>query len=332
MPTQLPRQFAKVADRALLRSIETKLELVEAGIERIVASDERVIDDIAGHLSRAGGKRMRPVLLLLSAHLANSDSADLIDAAIVMEVTHLATLYHDDVMDQAPLRRGVETAHMVWNNNMAILAGDLLFARASKLVATLGERALQMQAATFERLVIGQLHETMGPAATEDPLEHYIEVMRDKTGSLIALSAQLGVLLSGADESYLAAVGEFGESIGVAFQLMDDIIDIQSDEKNSGKTPGTDLLAGVPTLPVLLLRENTDASSQQLLAKIDAGLDEQSLAGVVAELREHSVMLQAQTAANEWGARAIRALDPLPEGSVKSALVAFAEAVVDRKG
>ena len=144
MAPQLPRQFAKVADRALMRSIETKLESVEAGIERIVASDEQVIADIAGHLSRAGGKRMRPVLLLLTAHLANSDSQDLIDAAIVMEVTHLATLYHDDVMDQAPLRRGVETAHMVWNNNMAILAGDLLFARASKLVATLGERALQM--------------------------------------------------------------------------------------------------------------------------------------------------------------------------------------------
>lgn len=332
MAPQLPRQFAKVADRALMRSIETKLESVEAGIERIVASDEQVIADIAGHLSRAGGKRMRPVLLLLTAHLANSDSQDLIDAAIVMEVTHLATLYHDDVMDQAPLRRGVETAHMVWNNNMAILAGDLLFARASKLVATLGERALQMQAATFERLVLGQLHETIGPASGQDPLEHYIDVMRDKTGSLIALSAQLGVLLSGADEEFLAAVGEFGESIGVAFQLMDDIIDIQSEEHASGKTPGTDLLAGVPTLPVLLLRENADASSRELLAKIDAGLDEQSLPGVVAELRQHDVMRQAQTAANEWGARAIRALDPLPTGSVKSALVAFAEAVVDRKG
>ena len=332
MPTQLPRQFAKVADRALLKSIEAKLESVEAGIARIVESDEQVIADIAGHLSRAGGKRMRPVLLLLTAHLANSDQPDLIDAAIVMEVTHLATLYHDDVMDQAPMRRGVETAHMVWNNNMAILAGDLLFARASKLVATLGERALQMQAATFERLVIGQLHETIGPGAGEDALEHYISVMRDKTGSLIALSAQLGVLLSGADEQFLAAVGEFGESIGVAFQLMDDIIDIQSEQKNSGKTPGTDLMAGVPTLPVLLLRENADASSRDLLAKIESGLTEQTLPAVVAELRAHSVMQQAQTAANEWGARAIRALEPLPDGSVKSALVAFAEAVVDRQG
>lgn len=332
MPTQLPRQFAKVADRALLKSIEAKLESVEAGIARIVESDEQVIADIAGHLSRAGGKRMRPVLLLLTSHLANPDQPDLIDAAIVMEVTHLATLYHDDVMDQAPMRRGVETAHMVWNNNMAILAGDLLFARASKLVATLGERALQMQAATFERLVIGQLHETIGPGTGDDALEHYISVMRDKTGSLIALSAQLGVLLSGADERYLSAVGEFGESIGVAFQLMDDIIDIQSEQKNSGKTPGTDLLAGVPTLPVLLLRENVDASSRDLLAKIESGLTEQTLPAVVAELRTHPVMQQAQTAANEWGARAIRALEPLPDGSVKSALVAFAEAVVDRQG
>jgi heptaprenyl diphosphate synthase len=332
MAPQLPKQFAKVADRTLMRSIESKLEIVEAGIEKIVSSDERVISDLAGHLSRAGGKRMRPVLVLLTAHLANSEGQDLIDAAIVMEVTHLATLYHDDVMDQAPLRRGVETAHMVWNNNMAILAGDLLFARASRLVASLGERALAMQAATFERLVLGQLHETIGPAQGDDALEHYISVMRDKTGSLIALSAQLGVLLSGADESYLAAVGEFGESIGVAFQLMDDIIDIQSEQDNSGKNPGTDLLAGVPTLPVLLLRESTDHESKALLQKIDAGLTLEVLPSVVAELRANSVMQRAQLAANDWANRAIRAIDPLPEGSVKSALVAFAEAVVDRKG
>ena len=305
---------------------------VESRIQKATSHAEPVIDKMSSHISRAGGKRMRPVLVLLTSHLGDKDQDQVLDAAVVMEITHLATLYHDDVMDQAGARRGVETAHLVWGNNIAILTGDLLFARASNIVAGLGERALRLQAQVFEQLVLGQLHETVGPLEGQDPLEHYLEVLRDKTGSLIALSARLGAMLSGADEKYQQPLQEFGERIGVAFQLADDLIDIQASTKDSGKISGTDLLAGVPTLPVLLLKDFDDDASRQLAADIAAGINPEDLAGILSRLRQHPVMETAAQQTLAWCEKAIEAIEPLPEGSVKSALVAFARAVVERKG
>ena len=275
---------------------------------------------------------MRPVLVLLTSHLGDPKSEDVLDAAVVMEITHLATLYHDDVMDQAKARRGVDAAQMVWGNNVAILTGDLLFARASNIVSGLGERALSLQARVFEQLVLGQLHETLGPNQGEDPLEHYLNVLRDKTGSLIALSARLGAMLSGADEKYQEPLQLFGERIGVAFQLADDLIDIRSKTQDSGKVSGTDLLAGVPTLPVLLLSGFDDAKSRELASDIASGITSEQLPGILDRLRNHPAMEAAQAQTLEWAERAIEAIEPLPEGGVKNALVAFARAVVERKG
>jgi heptaprenyl diphosphate synthase len=242
----------------------------------------------------------------------------------------LATLYHDDVMDNAPTRRGVATAQNIWGNNVAILTGDLLFARASQIVSRLGVRALTLQADTFERLCLGQLHETIGPNNGANPREHYISVLADKTGSLIAASAQMGVVFSGADESYQEPLRLFGEKIGVAFQLIDDVIDI-SEAGPSGKTPGTDLRAGVPTLPVLLLRERNDAESKALLELIDGGLEsDEALEEALTKLRKHEVAHAAYLEAKRWADDAVAALAPLPEGPVKNALTVFAQAVVDR--
>lgn len=305
---------------------------VERRIQDATRHAESVVDAMSSHLAKAGGKRMRPVLTLLTAHLGDSENQQVLDAAVVMEITHLATLYHDDVMDQAAKRRGVDTAHMVWGNNIAILTGDLLFARASNIVSTLGQEALQLQAKVFEQLVLGQLHETIGPLEDQDPIDHYIEVLKDKTGSLIALSAQIGALVSGADASFQEPLKQFGERIGIAFQLIDDIIDIQSTKEQSGKVAGTDLLAGVPTLPVLLLKNHRDADSVALAAQIANGLDEESLPSVLASLRVHPVMDEALEITNGWAQSAIEAIEVLPQSSVKSALIAFAQAVVDRKG
>lgn len=306
--------------------------MVEKRIQEATSHTEPLINDMATHLARAGGKRMRPVLVLLTAHLGDPQNEQVLDAAVVMEITHLATLYHDDVMDQAKARRGVETAHLVWGNNVAILTGDLLFARASNIVAGLGERALRLQAQVFEQLVLGQLHETVGPQNGQPAIDHYLNVLRDKTGSLIALSARLGAMLSGADERFQQPLQEFGEHIGIAFQLADDLIDISSKTEDSGKVSGTDLLAGVPTLPVLLLSEFEDRASLDLAAKIGAGITTADLAEILEELRNHPVMELAGKKTVEWAERAISAIDPLPEGSVKNALVAFARAVVERKG
>ena len=332
MKIALPSQLRLVTDKALLSDLENSLEKVETRLAEATSQAEKLVDTMASHLARAGGKRLRPVLTLLTSHLGTPGNDDVLDAAVVMEITHLATLYHDDVMDQADSRRGVATAHMVWGNNVAILTGDLLFARASNLVSGLGQEALQLQAQVFEQLVLGQLHETIGPQDGEDSLEHYIQVLRDKTGSLIALSAQLGAMLSGVSESYQKPLKEFGESIGVAFQLVDDIIDIQSTKSQSGKIAGTDLLAGVPTLPVLLLADHEDPASKQLLVDITEHLDESTLPEILVRLREHQVMEQARLETLRWADKAIDALSDLPDSRVRKALEAFARAVVDRKG
>jgi len=257
-----------------------------------------------------------------------------VQAAVVVELTHLATLYHDDVMDFAPFRRGAPTAHEVWGNSVAVLTGDLIFARASILVSELGGRALGIQARTFERLCLGQLHETVGPRPDEDPVEHYLSVIADKTGSLVAASGQFGAIFSGADEAFEDILVEYGEKVGVAFQLADDVIDVTGAKVKSGKSPGTDLREGVPTLPVLLLRKaaaDGDQSAVDLLQLIDGDLSsDEALAAAVAGLREHPVTAESWVVARRWAHEAIAALDPLPEGVVKESLSNFALAVVDR--
>ena len=332
-PISLPRQLKKVSDRALLKALEAGLEVVETKLLDSTSHADKIASASVRHLVAAGGKRVRPTLVLLAAQFGDASKQDVIDAAVVVELTHLATLYHDDVMDDAPTRRGVPTAQMIWGNSIAILTGDLLFARASQVGSHLGQESLTLQADTFERLCLGQLHETIGPNENDDPINHYIQVMADKTGSLIAASARLGIMLSGAPREYMEPMGAYGEKVGVAFQLIDDVIDISA-AGPSGKTPGTDLRAGVPTLPVLLLRKAAaggDAEAVSLLALIDAGLqDESRLQEALQRLRNHPVAEQAYLEAKRWADEAVEAISSLPDGSVKNALELFAQAVVDR--
>jgi heptaprenyl diphosphate synthase len=333
-PISLPKQLRKVQDRALLKSLENGLETVEVHLKSATTYADSVAKNPARHLVDAGGKRIRPALVLLAAQFGDPTRQAVYDAAVVVELTHLATLYHDDVMDDAPTRRGVPTAQHIWGNSVAILTGDLLFARASQVGSNLGQASLTLQADTFERLCLGQLHETVGPSEGQNPIDHYVQVLADKTGSLIAASARLGIMLSGAPAEYEEPMRVFGEKVGVAFQLIDDVIDI-SDAGPSGKTPGTDLRAGVPTMPVLLLRKAAaagDKSAADLLTLIDGDLTEDSvLAYVVKRLREHSVAEQAYNEAKRWADEAVEAIQVLPAGSIRDALAMFAQAVVDRQ-
>lgn len=328
----LPPQLRKVVDKNLIKSIQSGLENVETALLEAVTHTDPVANVTSRHLLEAGGKRLRPVLVLLGASLGDATKEEVVKAAVVVELTHLATLYHDDVMDRAPMRRGVPTAHEVWGNSVAILTGDLLFARASQIVSRLGGKALTLQADTFERLCLGQLHETLGPQDGEEPIEHYLQVLADKTGSLIAASAELGVVYGDAPDEYREPLRIYGEKVGVAFQLIDDVIDILSDE--SGKTPGTDLRAGVPTLPTLLLRaqQASDPKAKELVEIIDAGLEEDAqLAKAVELLRAHPALEEAYQTAKSWADDAVLALAPLPDSPVKDALRVFAEAVVERQ-
>jgi heptaprenyl diphosphate synthase len=327
---------ASPAERALVKKLDAGLERVEAGLKHELRFADQVADVTATYLLGAGGKRVRPVLTLLAAELGGGANDEVITAAQVVEITHLASLYHDDVMDDAPLRRGVPTAQLVWGNSVAVLTGDLLFARASQLIADLGERAIRLQADTFERLCMGQLHETLGPQPGEDPVAHYLKVLADKTGSLIAAAAQFGVAFSGAPAEYEPAVLEFGEKIGVAFQLVDDVIDLSATDTDTGKQAGTDLRAGVVTMPLLKLRASAgaDASAAALLAYLESdvigapeGVD---VSAGIERLRAHAVTAETLDDAREWARQAVAALAPLPAGAVKKALTRFADSVVDR--
>jgi heptaprenyl diphosphate synthase len=325
-----------IGNAALEALIRPRLALIEERLRDAVAQSDRLADATSRHLVDAGGKRLRPMLVLLTAQLGDGSRPEVLDAAVVVELTHLATLYHDDVMDSAPTRRGAPAAHEVWGNSVAILTGDLLFARASAVVAGLGPEAVRLQASTFERLCLGQLHETVGPADGEDAVTHYLQVLADKTGSLIATSARFGAMFAGCDRSIVEQVTHFGELAGVAFQIADDVLDIRSDADVSGKTPGTDLREGVATMPVLLLRQHAAGpearpEDEALLAAIEGDLtDDAVLADVVARLRAHPVLAETSALATEWSHQAMAAIDGLPDGEVKDALVAFAEALVAR--
>ena len=323
-----------ISDSAFDASMRTGLAAVEERLRAAVQQTDRLADAASRHLVEAGGKRVRPMLTLLAAHLGDAQRPEVLDAAVVVELTHLATLYHDDVMDSAPLRRGAPSAHEVWGNTVAILTGDLLFARASAIVAELGPEAVRIQSSTFERLCLGQLHETMGPGPDEDPVDHYLTVLADKTGSLIATSGRFGAMFAGCGPDVVDVLVRYGERVGVAFQLADDVIDLASGGAESGKTPGTDLREGVPTLPVLLLRgaaADGDGAAREVARLLDGDLsDDGRLAEVVAALGVHPVMDAARAAAAQWASDAVDALHPLPEGPAKAALRDFAEALVVR--
>ncbi len=320
--------FAAPADGRVVDDVDRGLDELESRLDAHLRVADPVADAVTRYLLEAGGKRARPLLLLLTAHLGSGVGDDVLSAAEVVEITHLASLYHDDVMDEADTRRGVPSTHTVWGNSVAILAGDLLFARAGQIAAPLGREVAVLQARTFERLCLGQLHETLGPGEA-DPVDHYLQVLADKTGSLIAAAAELGVVVSGADDAYREPLRLFGERIGVAFQLVDDVIDLSADPE-TGKDQGNDVRAGVATLPVLLLAKRDDEGSSRLLARLEAPTDDADLAAAVAELAGHPVVDETIAEAERWQRSALEALAPLPRGTVRRGLETFAEHVVSR--
>jgi heptaprenyl diphosphate synthase len=331
------RIFAGARSRGLLKTVEAGLERVDRALERELRVTDALADATSRYLYDAGGKRVRPMLALLTSQLGDGVTDEVIEAATALEMTHLGSLYHDDVMDAADKRRGVPSAHAVWGNNVAILTGDLLFSRASQIMGRHGDRAIRLQADTFERLVLGQMHETVGPSEADDPVEFYLQVLSDKTGSLIAAAAQAGVLFSNGPAEFEAPMVTFGEKAGVAFQLLDDVIDLSADPDETGKVPGTDLRAGVPTMPYLVLGQRTDAASLALRDRIDEGValiadgaDPSILDEPLAHLRDHEATAATRDLAHAWSTQAIDALAPLPDGAVREALTRFAQAVADR--
>jgi len=299
-------------DSTLAEDVQVMLERVEAQLVSATESDDPFISEVAGHLARAGGKRFRPLMVSMIAQLG-VPTDDTIKAAVVVELTHLATLYHDDVMDEAPRRRGTESANARWDNTLAILTGDFLFSRASQILADLGPEAVRLQAVTFERLVSGQIHETVGPKSGNDPVAHHIQVLADKTGSLIAASAVYGGMFAGLPAEIHSHLREFGDAVGLAFQIADDILDIESEAEVSGKTPGTDLREGILTLPMLLVQAASRTEDSELLALLGRELNDVEHARALELMRAHSAMTDAQAEADRYAGLAIESLHRIRE-------------------
>jgi len=294
---------------ALEEEMFAGLAAIEDRLREEIRSDYELADITARHLVEAGGKRFRPLLVLLASHFGDPKSEGVVPSAVVVELTHLATLYHDDVMDEAEVRRGTQSANSRWGNTVAILSGDFLFARSSKLLADLGPDAVRVQAETFERLVIGQLRESVGPQGDEDPIVHHLEVLADKTGSLIAAAGRYGAMMS-----------------GVSAELTDRIADFEV----SGKTPGTDLREGIRTLPVLfaLADPDTPPRLRELLSR--AITDDAEHAEALAALRVHPAMDQAREVLEQWADRARERLTALPDCDAKTAMATLVDSVAYR--
>jgi heptaprenyl diphosphate synthase len=324
------------------------LDRVEDALHAQVRSSHAFVDEAARYLITAGGKRFRPLMVALAGHLGpdGADATDggaqrseLVDAGVIVELVHLATLYHDDVIDEAPARRGAPSANSRWDNTVAILTGDYLFACASALSADLGVEVTRIMASTLAALCEGQIREVQGSMSAllpdvptlEPTLEHYLEAISGKTASLIATSCRYGALLSGVDRDGVEAAARYGWNVGMAFQLSDDVLDIASDAEVSGKTPGTDLREGVRTLPVLYALEEDPEG--ELAALLDGGVPEDAdVDRAIALLRGSSAIERARASAGEYVTAAVDELERFGDRRVVTALTRLAEYALHRAG
>lgn len=321
------------AGDGLRERLAAALAEVEALIARRVDHDDPFIAEASSHLTLAGGKRFRPLLTILAAELGSGADERVVAAAAGVELTHLASLYHDDVMDAADVRRGAPSANALYDNSTAILVGDLLFGTASDIVADLGPEAVKIQAQTFVRLCSGQIRDDRPCPPGTDPVDYHLGVLADKTGVLIATAARYGAMFGGCDAATVETMREYGERLGVAFQLADDLIDIASGADETGKTPGTDLREGKRTLPVLHVLASTDPADAPLQALLTGDLaDDERLEETLRLLRAHPAMGRARAHAVAVASRAQEVLDPLPPSEAKDALHALATGVVTRVG
>lgn len=318
----------------LMAHLQDGLARVDALLREVVDHEDPFIAGASAHLAAAGGKRFRPLLTLLSAELGDGITDEVVRAAAGVELTHLASLYHDDVMDEAEVRRGVPSANAVYDNSTAILVGDLLFGKASELIAGLGAEAVLIQAQTFVRLCSGQIRDDRPCPPGVDPIEYYLAVLADKTGSLTATACRYGAMFSGGSADVVETMRAYGERVGMAFQLADDLIDIASDSDASGKTPGTDLREGVDTLAVLRAKGSTDPADARLLELLGSDLsdDEAGVTEALGLLRQHPALEAAREETYGVAREAQRLLDPLPDRPAKAALQTLALSVVERVG
>jgi heptaprenyl diphosphate synthase len=319
-------------DATLEAQVRTRLDRVEEALRKALEeADSELLSTTATYLLAAGGKRFRPMLALLAGYFGDPTDPRLVPASVALELVHVATLYHDDVIDEAESRHGVASANARWDNTVAILTGDYLFAKASEISTELGPEVCRILAQTIGILCDGQIREIDASRRLDQTAETYLEVIRRKTGALIATSCRLGGMMSDARADHVDVLESFGESLGLAFQLSDDIMDVTSSQLELGKEPGVDLKEGVFTLPVLHALDHSPRREE--LARILAtGVDGELLDRALEIVTDGPSIEHARVAVREEVERAVGLAERLPEGPAQHALIQLARFLAARCG
>jgi geranylgeranyl pyrophosphate synthase len=319
-------------DEALEADIRSRLDSVEEALEKAVGADSELLAATAKYLLTAGGKRFRPILVLLSGYFGDPTDPRLIGGSVAIELVHLATLYHDDVIDEADSRRGTPSVNARWDNTIAILTGDYLFARASEISADLGPDVCRLLARTIGILCDGQIREVDASGKLEQTEQSYLEIIRRKTGVLIATSCRLGGILSDATEEQVEVLDAFGEALGMAFQLSDDIMDVTASQLELGKEPGVDMREGVYTLPVLHALAHGPERDELARVLAHGAPDGELLDRALDIVRSDASIEHARAAVAGEVARAVSLAQRLPAGPAQHALVQLARFLGARCG
>ena len=302
--------------------VEDLLRVESVMTDAVASQAHPLVSEAATHLIKAGGKRLRPALVLMSAHAGDPGARSTDLAAAAIELVHIATLYHDDVIDETEIRRGVRTVHAQWGVEVAVLAGDYLFARGCALGAEAGGEVPGILARAIGEVCEGQIVETATLGQPLRPLEDFIGTIRRKTAALFRAACELGAATSGVDSGVRAALVSYGESLGLAFQIVDDLLDVIGDPAVTGKAVGSDLREGVFTMPFLLAARRDEATREALAS------GERELEALLPALYDTEALGDTVRAAESYAAEARAALGALEPGGHRAALSTVVDGVL----
>jgi heptaprenyl diphosphate synthase len=313
-----------------LQSMDGDRERVEAALLAAVRTRDAYLTELASHLIVAGGKRLRPVMTIAAAQVGGKAkvSEDVIQGAIACELVHLGSLYHDDVMDESTMRRGVDTVNAKWGNLQAIVAGDFLLARASGIAASLGNEIAGLLARTIAELCEGQIEELQHTYSVARTVPSYLVSIEGKTASLFATSARIGALVAGHDADVVDALTNYGTAFGMVFQIVDDILDVIATDAELGKRAGHDMEEGVYTLPVLLTLAQQSSDSDELRSFLGKPLSQTERERALVIVRAHEGIQSAIESANNYVHMAETECDRMPQGVATDALRAAPAALL----
>lgn len=314
----------------IYKPVQGDLEKVERSLEEIADSEFPLLAQLLTYTLKNGGKRIRPALTLLSAKFYGYDLNTLIPIAMAIELLHTATLVHDDIVDNSPVRRGRPTVSCAWGENRALLLGDYLFAKAGSLAASTGSlRVIKLFSQALMTISGGELRQTGVTLDLKRAHEHYFDWISAKTACLFSAATESGAILSQATEEAIAAMRDYGHNLGMGFQIVDDVLDFVGEEDELGKPVGSDLREGVVTLPSILFAKYNpkDNLIQAVIEKRDA----ESVALAVEKIRNSPVIGECLALASDFCFRARRAVEKLPDNSARQSLLELAAYIIERR-